>query len=276
MNNKEGGPRTPDPQKHGNDEIQLFKPSHRPICPKCRKKARTFYTREEGLYKTEGYYCRACDEIVHAISDKPPLIHRMEIQEYLKTTKNKFDLILADPPWIYNIEAVRHEDKISAHYRQMSTQDICNLPVQKISEKKAVLFLWSSAPKVNEAMEVIQCWGFEYKTQLIWNKKSMGLGQNVRGQHEILLIGKKGNFPTPKFKPRSVFEEKRTDHSRKPVKSYKIIETMYPEAKKIELFARWVYPGWVGVGNEAEPKPDQEVHAKNQKKCMQKFEVEVI
>lgn len=126
---------------------------------------------------------------------------------------------------------------------------------------------------------IIENWGFNTETQtdLIWNKGSIGLGQNVRSQHEALIMVKKGHFLTPKhFKPPSIFEEKRTDHSRKPAISYDIINRMFPEARKIELFARWVYLGWTGVGNEAEPKPDLKTYTKIPKKRIQKFEVEVI
>ena len=129
-----------------------------------------------------------------------------------------------------------------------------------------------------DAQKIIESWGFNPKTQteLIWDKEKIGLGQNVRGQHEALIMVKKGNFPTPKhYKPRSVFTESRTDHSRKPATSYYIINRMYPEARKIELFARWVYPGWTGVGNEAEVNPNSEPSTKIEKKRLQNFEIEV-
>ena len=188
-----------------------------------------------------------------AIAD-PPVVHRMDVKDFLNASKEKFDLILCDPPYLYDVEANRASDRIGNHYMQMKTQDICNLPVQNITQKKAILFLWSPSPKVQDAMEIIKAWNFEYKTQIVWNKRIVGLGHNVRQMHEILLIAKKGDYPTPLYKPPSIIEEKRTDHSRKPQKSYSVIQRMYPESRKIELFARHVYPGWTGVGLEAQPK----------------------
>ncbi len=226
----------------------------RPSCLNCGKKSQNYYIRNNKQWIAVGYYCPKCDLVVKQISLEPPIIHRMEIRDYLNTTSEKFDLILCDPPYMYDIEAPREKDRISSYYHQMTTEEICNLPIQKITEKKAVLFLWSPPPKVEEAMKIIQAWNFEYTTQIVWNKKMVGLGHTVRQMHEILLIAKNGNFPTPLYKPPSIFEEERTDHSKKPEKSYEIIQRMYPDSRKIELFARQVHSGWTGVGFEASEK----------------------
>ena len=226
----------------------------RPSCMKCGRKSQTHYIRTHKQWIAVGYYCPKCDLVVKQISLEPPIIHRMDVKEFLNSTTEKFDLILCDPPYMYDIEAPREKDRISSYYHQMTTEDLCNLPIQKITQKKAILFLWSPSPKIEEAMKIIQAWKFEYTTQIVWNKKSIGLGHTARQMHEILLIAKKGNFPTPSYKPPSIFEEKRTDHSKKPEKSYEIIQRMYPDSRKIELFARHVYSGWTGVGFEATEK----------------------
>jgi N6-adenosine-specific RNA methylase IME4 len=227
----------------------------KPSCQRCGKKAVVHYIRSNKRWIAIGYYCSRCDLIVKPIHSDPPVVHRMDVREYLNNiTTEKFDLILCDPPYFYDVEANRASDRIGNHYSQMATQEICELPIQNITEKKAILFLWSPSPKIEDAMEIIKSWRFEYKTQIVWNKKYIGLGRNVRQMHEILLIAKKGDYPVPLFKPQSIIEEKRTDHSRKPEKSYEIINRMYPDSRKIELFARYVYPGWIGVGLEAEPK----------------------
>ena len=277
MNREEEGPSSPDPDLHGNHGDQVFKVSHpKPICPRCGKKAVTFYIRgNKREYLPMGYYCNQCDEPVKPMSAVPPRVFRMSIEEFLHTTSERYDVILGDPAWTYDVEAVRPEDRISSHYHQMSTQEICDLPVQNIANKNSYLFLWVTSPKLNDGLKVLQSWGFDFLTSIAWDKELMGLGHVVRTQHELILIGRRGHPTPPALKFRSVIREKRTDHSRKPEKSYEIINSMFPEAKKIELFARWVHQGWTGVGNEAEVKPEK-VHAKNQKKCMQKFEVEVI
>ena len=234
----------------------------KPSCQRCGKKAVVHYIRSGSKWISIGYYCPRCDLIVRPIHSDPPIIHRMDVREFLNTTTDRFDLILADPPYLYDVEANRESDRIGNHYMQMKTQDICNLPVQNITQKKAILFLWSPSPKVQDAMEIIKAWKFEYNTQIVWNKRIIGLGHNVRQMHEILLIAKKGNYPTPLYKPPSIIDERRTDHSRKPEKSYQIIQRMYPESRKVELFARYVYPGFVGVGLEAEPKTSTKFNEK--------------
>jgi N6-adenosine-specific RNA methylase IME4 len=226
----------------------------KPLCQKCGKKSFVHYIRSGSKWISVGYYCPRCDLIVKPASADPPVVHRMDVKDFLNTSTDKFDLILADPPYLYDVEANRASDRIGTHYMQMKTQDICDLPVQNITEKKAILFLWSPSPKVEDAMEIIKAWNFEYKTQIVWNKKYIGLCHNVRQQHEILLIAKKGDYPTPLYKPPSIIDERRTDHSRKPEKSYDIINRMYPDSRKIELFARYVFPGFTGIGLEAQPK----------------------
>ena len=226
----------------------------KPSCQRCGRKAVVHYIRSGSKWISFGFYCPHCDEIVKPPNQDPPKVLRIDVRDFLNSTQERFDLILCDPPYSYDIQAPRKEDRISSHYQEMATQEICDLPVQNITADKAILFLWSPSPKVEEAMDIIEAWKFQYKTQIVWNKKIAGLGHNVRQMHEILLIAKKGNFPTPHYKPPSIIEERRSDHSRKPLKSYEIIDRMYPEARKIELFARFVYPGWTGVGLEAEPK----------------------
>ena len=142
----------------------------------------------------------------------------------------------------------------------MSLPDICALPVADLAAESCVLFLWTTAPCLEQAFEVLRAWGFKYKSSLVWDKEIMGMGHWVRGQHEHLLIASKGAPPLPPTEsvPASVFRERRREHSRKPEASYRIIEAMYPAPPKIELFARQVRPGWDVWGNEVgtETAPD--------------------
>ena len=277
MKREEEGLSTPDPNLQGNYGDQVFKVSHpKPICPRCGKKTVIFYIRgNEREYVSKGFFCKRCDEPVKPMSAVPPRVFKMGIEEFIRTTSERYDVILADPAWTYDVEAVRPEDRISSHYHQMSSQEICDLPVRNIVNKNSYLFLWVTSPKLNDGLKVLQSWGFDFLTSIAWDKELMGLGHVVRTQHELILIGRKGQPKPPAIKFRSVIREKRTDHSRKPEKSYEIINMMFPDASKIELFARWVHQGWIGVGNEAEVKPEI-VHAKSSKKCMQKFDVGVI
>ena len=103
--------------------------------------------------------------------------------------------------------------------------------------------------------------GFEYATGVVWTKDVVGLGHFIRGQHEHLLIATRGDFPRPlpANRPPSVICAPRREHSRKPDEAYELIERMYPDLPKIELFARAARPGWDAGGNEVPPVDDLEI-----------------
>lgn len=161
----------------------------------------------------------------------------------------KYDIIYADPPWLYNFSKTENR-KIENKYNTMNLKDICNLDVP--SNDNSILYLWATAPKLLEAIEVMKCWGFEYKTQMIWDKKIIGMGYWFRGQHEILLVGVKGKMKPPQDKKRisSIYSEKKTKHSKKPNYIRDMINIWFPEMKKLEMFAREKYDGWDVFGNE--------------------------
>jgi len=135
----------------------------------------------------------------------------------------------------------------------MALPDIIALPVSEIAAPDSVLLMWSTSPKLQEALQVLQSWGFEYKTCAVWDKCVIGMGYYFRQQHELLLIGTMGALPTPEAANRasSLIKSEREVHSKKPEVVYEIIETMYPEYNKIELFSRQKRKGWDSFGNEA-------------------------
>ena len=163
-----------------------------------------------------------------------------------------FPVILADPPWQYE-HPISDSRRIENQYPTMAIEDIFALPVDEITTDDAILFLWVSTPMLKKGIQVLDAWGFEYRTSMVWVKPSIGPGQWVRQRHELLLIGVKGSIPTPKGsdKPDSVIEAPRQEHSKKPEVMYEIIERMYPELAKVELFCRDPRPGWTSWGNEA-------------------------
>lgn len=164
----------------------------------------------------------------------------------------KFNIILADPPWRYE-HSVSTSREIENQYPTMSLDEICALPVQQISFDDCVLFLWATSPKLTEAIKVMEAWGFTYRTNMVWVKDKIGMGYYARQQHEILLIGAKGELPTPEpsNRPSSVIRGERTEHSAKPEEFYRIIEIMYPEFRKVELFCRTPQEGWYSWGNQS-------------------------
>jgi N6-adenosine-specific RNA methylase IME4 len=134
----------------------------------------------------------------------------------------------------------------------MSLDAICALPVGDLFTPDAVLFLWTTGPHLADALTALGRWGFTYVTNLVWEKDSIGLGYWVRNQHEILLVAKRGKMrcPPPDRRPPSVIHAPRREHSEKPDEVYALIENMYPELPRIELFARRRRPGWTAWGNE--------------------------
>lgn len=133
----------------------------------------------------------------------------------------------------------------------MATEDIMALDIP--SDKNAVLFLWATAPKLEDALRVMKAWGFTYKTHAAWDKGRVGIGFWFLGQHELLLIGTKGTFhpPTEKERISSVIRSRKREHSRKPDHIRLYIQTCYPTFSKLELFARQRFEGWDVWGNEA-------------------------
>lgn len=166
-----------------------------------------------------------------------------------------YALILADPPWRYENPPMGGTNRsIENHYPTMTLNEICALPVRDIAHENSILFLWATAPKLAECLEVIRAWGFTYRTNAIWVKDQLGMGYHFRNKHELLLVAKRGELapPQPENRPESVFEAPRTEHSEKPKISYELIEKMYPDLGKtrIELFQREAREGWPGWGNQ--------------------------
>jgi len=168
----------------------------------------------------------------------------------VKFLEELFSILLADPPWRYSFSKSSSR-KIENQYPTMTLEEIKTLKVP--AKKNAVLYLWATAPKLREALEVMQAWGFEYKTHMIWDKLRTGMGYWARGQHELLLIGVKGKFrpPAPSLRISSVIRSPRGGvHSKKPEMVRDMLNTQYPTENKIELFAREKFPGWACWGNE--------------------------
>ena len=177
----------------------------------------------------------------------------------MDTTK-KYNVIYADPPWTFKTYSDKGKDRSPEnHYNVMSLKDICNLPISKIANDNSVLLMWVVDPLLDKAFEVINAWGFKYKTVgFTWaktNKKSMGfftgLGYWTRGNPEMCLLATKGK---PKRLSKSVPQlvvEQRREHSRKPDIMYNHIENLL-KGPYIELFARTQRSGWDSWGNQVD------------------------
>lgn len=193
--------------------------------------------------------------LVEVLGNGVKRLYSAERNLKLKTTSLPLipvgDVYYADPPWKYDFsETITRE--IENQYPTMELEDIKNLIIP--APEDAALFLWATAPKLTEAMEVIKSWGFIYKTNMVWDKGKIGMGYWFRGQHELLLVATKGNMSPPDSSGRisSVYKQIRAEHSEKPPDIHNMIESMIPDKRYVELFARKPFSEkWVIWGLEA-------------------------
>ena len=166
--------------------------------------------------------------------------------------KGKYNVIYADPPWQYADQQDTHKlGGAIKHYPLMTIEQICDMPVRNCFAADAVLFLWVTSPILEECFDVIAAWGFKYKASFVWDKIKHNMGHYNSVRHEFLLICTSGSMiPENKKLYDSVQSIERTKHSEKPTEFRKIIETLYPQGKKLELFARKEHKGWESYGNE--------------------------
>jgi N6-adenosine-specific RNA methylase IME4 len=171
----------------------------------------------------------------------------------------KYQIIYADPPWkAPTKECIAKKstitDNASFHYPAMTTKQICELPIEKITDRDCLLFLWVRSPMLEDGLIVGKKWGFVYRTvAFIWHKQRINPGHYTLSECEICLVFKKGKIPKKAVHNIKQFlSEKRTTHSTKPMEIRKRIEQMFPTQNKIELFARQKTDGWDVWGNEVE------------------------
>lgn len=170
-----------------------------------------------------------------------------------KLPEGTWRVFYADPPWDYGNERPLYAGDQDDHYPPMTTDQICEMEIASRAQDDAVLFLWTTSAMFSpDAIRVVEAWGFEYKTTFIWDKIKHNMGHYNSVRHEILIVATRGNCtPDNRRLFDSVVSIERTEHSRKPEFFYEIIDTLYPEGDRIELFARNERPNWARWGFEA-------------------------
>jgi N6-adenosine-specific RNA methylase IME4 len=163
-----------------------------------------------------------------------------------------FSTIVADPPWQYDNRGTRNA--AAKHYPTLSIEDLCDLDVANHAADDAHLYLWTTTTFLRQAFDVMDAWGFTYKTNIVWVKPQMGLGNYFRVSHEHVLFGVRGSAPIPPAnRVKSWFEANRGQHSAKPDSFLDIVETCSP-SPGLEMFARrrrMTVFEWSYWGNEA-------------------------
>lgn len=184
-------------------------------------------------------------------------------KELLKVAgEKKYKTVLADPPWPFKNRTgkMAPEHKRLYRYPTMTLEEIMGLPVDQITDSNAHLYLWVPNALLKEGIEVLEAWGFTYKTNIVWYKvrkdggpDRRGVGFYFRNVTELILFGVKGKMRTlkPGRTMPNIIVAPKTVHSRKPDEVYRIIEQCSP-GPYIELFARSKRPGWTAWGNEVD------------------------
>lgn len=207
-------------------------------------------------------------EIYNAKAKRKTKINTLE-RFYPPLPNSRFEILYADPPWHYNGKlqfdrtATVAKNKgwtkdvfvsaASFKYPTIKTSELKNLNVQSIAENDSLLFMWTTNPHLQQAVELGTAWGFEYKTvAFVWNKMVHNPGQYTMSYCELCLLFKRGRIPRPRGARniKQLINCHRKQHSEKPAEVAKNIERMFPTQRKIELFSRTKKDGWHSWGLE--------------------------
>lgn len=192
------------------------------------------------------------------------------------TRGKRFSTVLADPPWQFqnNTGKVAPEHRRLTRYSTLTLEDIRRLPVQQAAADVAHLYLWVPNALLPEGLSVMQAWGFQYKSNIIWHKvrkdggsDGRGVGFYFRNVTEMVLfgvLGKNARTLDPGRRQVNYISSRKREHSRKPDELYPIIEACSP-GPYLELFARGAREGWTVWGNQADDdyRPTWNTYAHN-------------
>jgi N6-adenosine-specific RNA methylase IME4 len=183
-------------------------------------------------------------------------------EDFVQRVSGTYGTILADPPWQFKNRTgkVAPEHKRLSRYVTLGLEDIRSIPVRKVAAPKSHLYLWVPNALLKWGLDVIEAWGFTYKTNLVWHKirkdggpDGRGVGFYFRNTTEMVLFGVRGKLRTfqPGRRQVNIIRTRKREHSRKPDELYDIIEACSP-GPFLELFARGKRRGWAIWGNEVE------------------------
>lgn len=188
----------------------------------------------------------------------------------------RFGTVLADPPWRFlnRTGKVAPEHRRLNRYETMSVEEICALPVAEYLAPTAHLYLWVPNALLPDGLAVMQAWGFNYKSNIVWHKlrkdggsDGRGVGFYFRNVTEILLFGVRGKNARTLQPGRSQVNyigTRKREHSRKPDEQYELIESC-SSGPYLEMFSRGVREGWTTWGNQANEsyEPTWETYSHN-------------
>lgn len=171
--------------------------------------------------------------------------------------------IYSDPPWSYDDKNC--SGAAEAQYSTMTFDQLCSLPVAQIAAEDCALFMWSTYPKIQDALNLLPYWGFQFKSyafdwvKLRGGRPQMGLGRWTRGASEICLLATRGKPQRQDKGVRQLVETLVNDddrilyapatrHSAKPPEVRERIVQLMGDIPRLEMFARERCPGWDAWG----------------------------
>lgn len=203
-----------------------------------------------------------------------------------------YRVILADPPWQFSAWSGGDSRTADSQYRTMGTEEICGLALQvnRWADPESVCFLWATCSGLPEALHVLRAWGYRFATvAFVWVKLGRapladkewqyrlaasaeasterglvtyrrqvygthwGMGHYTRSGSELCLLGVRGRVPRGARDVPQVVHAPTRAHSQKPDEVYQLIDRLYPDGPRLEMFARAAWPGWDRWGDEAPP-----------------------
>ena len=185
-------------------------------------------------------------------------MHLRFLLELLIVVSKKYQILYLDPPWSYKDKALAGNRGAGCKYPVQSIEWMKALPIQNIVADDCIMFMWVTMPKLNECFELIEAYGFEYKTcAFVWvkrNKKNLlswfwGMGRWVRANPELCLLATKGKPKRVSASVHSIIESPIRAHSQKPDETRDHIVQLMGDIPRVELFARESAPGWDSIGN---------------------------
>jgi N6-adenosine-specific RNA methylase IME4 len=186
------------------------------------------------------------DKVAHGELKPTEAMRQMKKDEVVKKIaalpEGKYRVIYADPPWDYNNEFdVAGYTTVAAtdHYPVMPLSEICALDVKSLAAPDSVLLLWATSPLLAQAFEVVKAWGFTYKTHFVWYKGRGAFGHYHKANCELLLIATRGLcVPDADERADQMQNFARGRHSQKPKEWRELIDRLWPNGPRIELFQR--------------------------------------
>lgn len=184
-----------------------------------------------------------------------------------QATVERYGVIVADPPWLYEQATTTLQGTTGHHYHDLSIDDLCGLPVSSVAAKDSILLLWCTWPQLLEGLRLVEAWGYKYVTGFPWIKiqgtpqvnlagavnlkPQYGVGFWTRGCSEFVLIARRGNVSPPKNGWVGILSPN-FQHSRKPENLYDFAESI--PGPYLELFARRPRDGWTSLGDGIDGK----------------------